>query len=423
MASVASLLLGIGILLIGNGLLHTIVAVRANLEGFANTATGIVMSAYFTGFVLGSFVCPRLIQRFGHVRTFSALAAMTAATAIAYVLLLSAWSWVLLRLVGGLTTVGVFVVIESWLNAQATNETRGRIFGAYMMVSFIALAAGQFLLLVGQTDTFVPFGLATALLALAVVPIALTPVPEPQPVEAPQLGFRRLYAMSPLGFVGAFGSGVANGAFWSLGPVFAQAAGLTEAGIASFMSAAILGGALLQLPIGHLSDRHDRRTVLMQVCFAAMLASLAAFALAERYDSLAGLTACMFVYGGLAFCIYSLSVAHTNDHLTPAEVLGATQGLLLLYGIGAAGGPVAAGLLMDAVGRGSLFGLFAGVWGLLGAFALYRMRARAPVPLAAQEPFVIMEQTSPVALEMHPQVEPAAPEPPATPPRESETAR
>jgi len=203
--------------------------------------------------------------------------------------------------------------------------------------------------------------------------------------------------------MGALISGVAHGAFWGMAPVFGQRTGLTDAGIAAFIGATILGGAALQPYIGWLSDRFDRRVVLTQVCFASTLTAVMALALAEYRFSLVGLTSSMFLYGGLSLSVYGLSVAHANDHLQANQTVEAARGLLLLYGGGAVAGPALAGLLMDAAGRESLFGLFAASWALLGGFALYRMRRRAPVPLADQEPFVVMERTSPVALEMLPQ--------------------
>jgi MFS family permease len=309
--------------------------------------------------------------------------------------------------------VGLYMVVESWLNALAPNSKRGKIFAAYMATTLGALAFGQLLILVGDVLGFTPFALVSILLSLALVPIALTRVSEPPPVAAPRPALRRLFAVAPVGFVGALASGLLNGAFFGMGAVFAQRVGMSEAGVASFMSATIVGGAMLQWPVGQLSDRRDRRLVLAAVCASAAL--LAALAFVAEGFAAPLLAVVAFFYGGLAFTVYGLSVAHVNDLLEPARILEATGSLLLLHGIGAAIGPSAAGFLMQQLGPGSLLVYFALVLSALAGYALYRYKLVArPAPSEAHG-YVPMAESSQALLQMDPRTE--APARPAATPR------
>jgi len=404
LGSIFSLLLGVAVMLLGIGLLSTLLGVRAGVELFPQTVTGVIMSCYFVGYVIGTFLCPTIIRRVGHVRAFSAMAALASVTAIAHALAVNPWAWGALRIMTGMCVVGLYMVIESWLNVLTTSSMRGRVFSTYIAVSLLAMAGGQYLLLVGGVRTFVPFAIASMLLSLALVPIALTRVLQPTPVETPAVSLLHLHRVSPLGSTAALVAGLTGGAFWGMGAVFAQRVGLDGVGIAAFMSVTIVGGALLQWPVGHYSDNRDRRTVLMVVCFLAALAALVGYGLTRV--SPWGLVADGFFYGGLSFSVYGLAVAHMNDHVDPTQVLEVTRGLLLLYGLGAAVGPASAGVLMEYLGPGSLMAFLALAFVLLGGFALVRMRTRAP-PVSAEEQgeYVPMLRTSPVALEMDPRAE------------------
>jgi MFS family permease len=408
-----SLLFGVGLLLVGIGLLFPVLGLRAALVEFPVWVTGLVMSAYFTGFMLGTYLCPALIRRVGYIRAFAAMASVASTAPLLHGLLVDPWAWAALRLVTGGCIVGLYMVIESWLNSIAPNAQRGRIFAAYMATTHIAMALGQVLILVGDQVGFVPFALASVLVSFALVPVTLTRVPEPKPVSAPHLGLRHLYETSPLGVVGATVSGLVNGALFGMGAVFAQRVGLSDPGIAAFMGATIIGGALLQWPIGHYSDNRDRRTVLFQVCvIAAALAGTGALVSDRSELALIGLG---FVYGGFVFTIYGLSVAHVNDRIDPARLLDATGGLLLLYGFGAAVGPTAAGIMMDLVGPGSLMTYFAALLLALAAFALHRMRVAPPLPAEAQSSYVSVTGGSPAVLQLDPRVEPEPEAEPARP--------
>ncbi len=401
-ASLFSLLLGIGLLLIGMGSLGTLLGVRAGIEQFGPSLTGVVMAAYFLGFVVGNFVCPPLIRRVGHVRAFAAMAAIVTAVALSHALIVYPVTWFALRVINGACMMGLYMVVESWLNAITPNERRGQVFAVYMATTLLAMAAGQYLILVGEITSLTPFALTAVFLALALVPVVLTRISQPVVVETPRLALRTLFALAPLGAAGALFAGLATGAFWGMGPLFAHRIGLAPAGVALFMSAAILGGALLQWPIGRLSDNSDRRRVLAVVSLGAVVAALATYGLVLAIPGV--LYVSTFIYGGFAFTIYSLSVAHTNDHLSKDQVLEATRSLLLLHGVGAVIGPALAGVLMTLLGPGSLLVYFAVVQALLGLYALLRMRVRLPIIPA--EPFKPMAgDTSQVVLEMDPRAE------------------
>ncbi len=402
--TIAMLLLGLGTLLVGNGLLGTLLGIRARLEGFTNTAIGALMAAYFLGYVMGTFLVPALIRRVGHIRSFAALAAIGSASVLCYGLMVHPLVWAALRVITGIAVVGVYTVVESWLNEQSSPHTRGRIFAIYMMVTLASLAAGQYLILTGDTGALTLFAVASMLFTLGLVPIAATRIHAPQPLATPPVRLTRLFWLAPLAAGGAFIAGIVSGAFWSLGAVFAQRVGLSEESIALFMSATIIGGALLQWPIGRLSDHYSRRFMLTLVSFAAALVAL--LVLRVMYASLVALTACAFLYGGLMFSIYSLSVAHMNDRLSaPGDVLDATRGLLLIFGMGSIAGPAIGGPLMDGFGPGTLPAYSATVLGLLGLFGLLRLIWAVPIPLIEQGRFVPMVRTTPVVLKMLPRTD------------------
>ena len=399
-SSIFSLLFGIGIILIGSGFLGTLLGMRATLEDFSEVVTGLVMSAYFLGFIAGAFMCPPLINRVGHIRAFSVMAAVASTAILIHALIIDPWAWAALRLITGICGVGLYMVIESWLNAQASNQQRGRVFALYMTVNMLAMAAGQYLLLFNGVDSFVPFAVIAILYSLGLVPVALTRIKEPQPITTPALRLAYLFGKAPLGVIGTLIAGLLLGAFWGMGAVFAKGIGLDNTWIAVFMSTTVLGGAFLQLPIGRLSDTRDRRQVVLIVSMAGAATAVAAFAMAQWLAI--ALVICIFLFGGFTFPIYALCVAHMNDHLDANEALEATSGLLLTYGIGAACGPAAAGALMSAFGAPMLLLYFFALLIVLAVASRHYMRVRPPLPDAEKGEFVPMVRTSQAALEMHP---------------------
>jgi MFS family permease len=437
LVSVAALLLGAAILLLGNGLLGILLPVRASYEHFSTTSIGLIASGYSAGFVVGCLGTPHVVQRVGHIRTFAVMAAIAAAVVLTMLLAVQPLIWIFLRMITGVAFAGLYMVIESWLNERASNTNRGQVFATYMVIQLAAVTIGQMLLPFGEPGGFRLFVLTAIAITLALVPVGLTTSTAPQPLGTVRLRLRRLYRMSPVGVFGCFFVGLANGAFGGLGAIFAQDVGLSTTGVALFMSAALVGGALFQIPFGRLSDRIDRRKVLMLACALAVLAG-GALALAGDARSAGGLVpralatfalsplvlmGAVVVFGGSIYSMYALCVAHTNDYVEREDFLEASGGLLLTWGIGAAIGPLLAAFAMEQIGLGGLF-LFAALVHLLFiAFTWYRTRQRAPLPPAARPDFVQAgaSRTSPVAAVLDPRA-PDQPETPAAPVAASDAA-
>ncbi|SRR6056297_155079 len=416
--AVFTLLLGVAIILAGSGLLGTLLGVRGQLEGLSAGTLGIVMSGYFVGYVAGTFLVPRMIRGVGHVRTFAALASLASIATLVHGLYVSPLPWFLMRFLAGVCIVGLYIAIESWLNEQTANEQRGHVFSAYMTTTLIGLGLGQLLLLTGDAARLELFALASVLLSLGLVPVALTKVREPPPVEAERLGLRKLYDTSPVGVVACVFSGLGISTFWSLGPVFVGGLGFDARGVSFYMALTILGGILMMWPVGRLSDRIERRRVLMMTC-AMTAVGAAATLLLVPYGPW-GVLVGGFIYGCFAFSIFSLATAHTNDHVAPGQVLEATSSLQLLWGSGAIVGPIVAGFLIQRFGPEALLFWFVATALTPAGFIRYRMSVSKPIPMAEQGDFVPHFATSPAALEMHPEVEEEAedtePAPSAGPP-------
>jgi MFS family permease len=408
-ANILSILLGVGTMLLGLGALNTLVGVRGVAEGFAEWVIGAVSAAYFIGYIGGILIWPRIIRRVGHIRAFAAFAGLASVAASLHGLAVDPWAWLVLRPVTGACVVGLYMVVESWLNALAPSAQRGRVFASYMAVSLLALAGGQYVLLAGDPRDYLLFGVGAMFFALALVPVALTRISAPEVIEAPRLGLRRLYGISPLSMVGSGAAGLTGGALWSMGPVFVTGLGLEKLAVAVFMSLAVMGGMLLQWPIGHLSDRIDRRRVLAGVCFGGFVLALAMLLVSGRYPEAGSyaplLNLAAFFYGGFAFTVYSLSVAQLNDHLDPAEMMEGTGSLLLLYGVGAILGPLLAGGVMHLAGAPGLPAFLALVLLGSGLYGAHRSRVGRPIRPEDQVEFMPMLRTSQESIEMDPRTD------------------
>lgn len=395
---VVSLLCGVALVLLGSGLLNTVIPLRGHALGFSDGLLGILTSAYFGGFLLGTFLAPWMIRRVGHIRAFALCASMCACIALLHALSDNAWLWLVLRLIIGIALVGLYTVIESWLNAQSAPAQRGRIFAVYMIVNLSALTLAQQLLRFSAQQAFVLFVLVALLICASTLPVLWTRQSQPHVQATPRLQLRRLFALAPSAGVGALFSGLAMGAFWGLLPIYAAHRGLDRDQIAGFMSIAIAGGAALQWPLGRLSDRHDRRLAMMLVgALACVIALLMLLATGRVHWP--GYVA-IFLYGGAVFSIYPIVVAHLLDCLPPHDVLGASSSVLLINGFGSALGPLIAGFAMGAFGAASLFVWFALTEGLLALYAGYRYRIFRRIQSEANN-FAPMLRTTPAALEMH----------------------
>lgn len=380
------LLLGMGLLMLGAGLQGTLIGLRATLEGFPTFVIGVVMSCYYVGYILGSFVTPELVQRVGHIRVFAALTAIASVTILLQAVIVTPSVWALLRLASGFCFAGIYIVAESWLNDRATNENRGGVLAVYMLVLYIGLGSGQFLLTAADPAGPLLFLLTSVMISIAVVPMSLSVqrAPEFQLVQRIRLG--ELFHVSPMGVVGVIMSGVLTGALFSIGPVYANLIGLNAADIATFMAVSILAAVLTQIPIGRLSDRMERRSVLIIVCsLAAAFAAAAAVLGTLSKLILFVLAAC---FGGIALTLYSLSLSHINDHLDPRQMVSASASVILLNGAGSVAGPVLFSVLIVAFGPTAYFGGMAALMGSLALYALWRKRQSAPVPFGLKVPFV-----------------------------------
>ena len=394
-SSAWALLLGIAFIMLGNGLQSTLLGVRATLEGFGTGTTGLVMTAYFAGFLAGSVIVPRLLANVGHIRVFAALASLASGAALVHTVFVTPLTWGLIRIITGFCFAGLYVVAESWINEAATNKTRGQLLSVYMIMVLGGTGSGQLLMNLSDPRSFELFVLVSVLISFALIPITLS-VGRAPPFEAPEsIGIRALFRASPLGVAGAFLIGIAHSALYAMGPVFATEIGLTVERIALFIAVALFGGLVLQWPIGWLSDRFDRRRVIVAVAWVAACASVVAGV--EGADSYALLIASTALLGGMSMPLYSLCGAHTNDHLTPRQIVAASATLVLVGGFGLTMGPLLAAALMQLAGPPGMFWLLTLVHGSIGAYGLYRMMRREPVPLDEQRSYdPVSFRTSPI---------------------------
>lgn len=384
--------------MLGDGLQGVLLPLRAVREGFPTAVTGMVMSAFYVGFLCGSLLAPGVVRRVGHIRVFAALAAVASAAILGHAMIVSPWAWGLLRFVSGLCFSGLYIVAESWLNDRASNQTRGQVLSVYMLVTYIAIGFGQLFLNLADPVGYPLFILTSILISIAVVPLLLSAGPAPVFESSSSMALADLLKVSPLGIVGIFGVGMVVAAVFALGPVYAAGLGLDTRYISFFMTAPVISTVLLQWPIGHWSDVSDRRKVLTVIAFAAAVAAVACIPAAEY--STPALILVFALFGGLALPMYSLCIAHTNDHLFPEQMVAASGGLVLVSGLGAIIGPVAVSYAMAWQGEQMFFWGLGCINGFVGLFALYRMFRRKPKPLKEQGPHApVMFRPSPSNVE------------------------
>jgi MFS family permease len=374
---IASLLLAVALLLIGNGLQFTLLPLRGSAEGFSALALGVIASAYYIGFVSGCLLAPYLILRAGHIRAFAATVAVAAAVAVGYALAPDPMAWTLMRLITGFCLAGFYLVIESWLNDGATNQNRGLVMSAYVVVNFAALTVGQMLVTLYPIGEGGGFMIAAMLTSLAIVPVALTRSAQPAPVTIVSFRPWQLYQAAPVALVASFMVGIANGAFWGLAPLSAAGSGLDVQGVALFMSIAVAAGALAQWPLGRLSDRIDRRLVLLALLIGAALTGIALWLVAA---STATLLAFGFLFGAMTLPCYSLAAAHGYDKTPASDMVAMAATILLANALGSVIGPLAASAVMSGVGPRGLFLFTAVVQALLAGYVFYRTRVQASLP-------------------------------------------
>ena len=399
-ASAWALFLALGLLMVGSGLLGTLLGVRAELEDFGIGATGVVMAFYYAGFLVGSQITPLVIRRVGHIRVYAALASLASTAALVHVVVVTPAMWGAMRLLAGFCMAGLYVTAESWLNATATNATRGRLLSIYMIVLMTGIGVGQLLLGVADPQGFELFVVASVLVSIAVVPISLSTTAPPKFRVPERLPFRVLWEAAPLGIVGGMGAGMATGALMGMGAFYAASVGMSPERVALFMGAAIAGAIAWQWPIGALSDKVPRRRAIAAVTFGAAAASVVPTQLGATGDAV---LAMMFVIGGLTFPLYSLNLSHINDVLPEGQTVNASSLFVFVTGVGAIAGPVtAAAVMASPVGDVGFFWVLAAIHVVIGVFALYRIAVRRGLPTSLQKHWVpaAAERTSAVLMRL-----------------------
>jgi MFS family permease len=368
------LLMGVMLLMVGNGIQGTLLGIRGNLEGFTTYQLSYVMAAYFVGFLFGSWAAPKLIRQVGHVRVFAALGSLISAILVIYPVFPDWMAWTALRVLAGFCFSGIYITAESWINNTASNETRGQALSAYMIVQMLGIIASQVLLNLPDASGFALFIIPSVLVSLAFMPILLAPTPAPAFDSTRRLPFRDLFRISPLGCAGMLLTGGVFSAMFGMAAVWGAQEGLGLRDISIFVGAMYVGGLVLQYPVGWLSDRMDRRMLITGLSGVAALAMLVA---AFTPLPFAALIIVALLLGGITNPVYALLIAYTNDFLPREEMAAASAGLIFLNGFGAIFGPTATGWMMETVGPRGFF-LFIGILFIaLAGYAAYRMTRRA----------------------------------------------
>lgn len=393
-----ALLLGVLLLMIGNGLQGTALGLRGSAEGYSAQTMSFVMSAYFAGFLIGSRVTPGLIQRVGHVRVFAALGSLISAAFILYAAIPVPVSWAIMRLIVGICFSGVYVVAESWLNDSSTNETRGQTLSLYLIVQMVGIISAQGIANIADPEGYTLFVIMSVLVSVAFAPILLSVSPAPVFQISTPMSLKRLFEVSPLGMVGIFLLGGVFSATFGMSAVFGSEAGLSVAQTTTFIALIFFGGMVVQYPVGWLSDKLDRRLLIIGT---TTIGVAAIFLLSPFLEDVLVLYVLALIIGGVTNPLYSLLIAYTNDYLEPADMTSASGGLLFVNGLGAIAGPLIIGWMMNRFGPMSYFVYLATLMGMIAIYALYRMTQRAGVAVNETSAYTaILPQASPVAVEV-----------------------
>lgn len=379
-----SILLSVAFLIMGNGLQLMLLPIRGGIEGFSALQIGLLGSGYFFGFVLGCAFTPAMIMRVGHIRTFAALVSIASAAALGYPMALDAGVWVLLRLITGFCLSGLYLVVESWLNDQATNETRGVLISTYVTVNFTVITLGQMMVTLFQPSSFILFSIASVLVSLAAVPIVMTRSSQPPPITIVRFRPRRIFRLSPTGTVAIFLIGLATGSFWSLAPAYASTVSGNVSDAAWFMSAAVLGGALAQLPAGRISDRIDRRKVLIGLALLCAVVGAALWLVSETSLAWFALGA---TFGAGLLPAYAIAAAHVFDFADRADYVEISAGLLLLNGMGSTIGPLLSSASVELFGQPGLFLSNGLIQIALIGYVGFRLSRREGLPMEEKQSF------------------------------------
>ncbi|GAC28919.1 MFS transporter [Brumicola pallidula] len=409
LVSILALFLGIFLLLMGNSLLSTLLVLRGVSEGFSGQFLGILTSVYFLGAFVATLMASTMIKRMGHIRCFTFCTALLGCSVLAYVLFISPVAWLFIRFFTGFGVFVVYTVVESWLNGQTQDAYRSRVFSIYTFVNLIAIAASQQLLLVDNATSYTLFIIASFLITAAVMPISWTRLQQPHvAVDMPSMSILKVFDAAPVAVTGCLVSGLIMGPFWGLTPLFVSELGYTDKELAAFISLSILGGALIQYPVGRWSDKMDRRRVILFTFILGTLVALSMAICAKYYPGERGLiTALSAVFCGLVLAVYPISVVHLVDRIHKDHLVAGSSSLLMIYGLGSFVGPAIAGFALKYMGASALPAYYLSILAIFSLILIMQLvRSRiVERPEDHESRYVAMVRTSANVLPMHPESE------------------
>lgn len=389
-----AILLGIGFMMLANGLQGTLLGVRAGIEGFSTFSTGIMMSGYFIGMFIGSMLAPMLVNRVGHIRVFSALASLASISILFHGVYIDPWLWMAMRVLTGLSFAGFYVVTESWLNDRASNETRGKVLSVYMVIVTGGMGAGQFLLNVAKPEAIDLFILISVIISFGLIPILLTAKPAPNFSTSSKMSVAELYRASPLATIGNCLTGMAHGTIFGLGAIYASQVLVDLKSISLFMACFLIGSLLAQWPVGHISDLLGRRVVMAGLSLISIICCILAVVIPK--GSLVFYLV-IVALGAAAIPMYSICIAYANDRLEPHQIVGASGSLVMVAGFGAMIGPIVIAFFMELLGIEFYFWGIAVVFAFIFFFTLIRIGSRAGIAVRDQAMLVAGPIGTPIA--------------------------
>jgi len=402
-------------LLLGNSLLSTLLILRGVAEGFSGKYLGLLTSVYFLGAFVATLVASTMIKRMGHIRCFTFCTALLGCCVLAYIIVVSPYTWLITRFFTGFAVFVVYTVVESWLNGQTQDAYRSRVFSIYTLVNLIAIAASQQLLLIDSATGYSLFVIAGFLVTIAVMPVSWTRLQQPHiSVDMPSMSVSKVFDAAPVAVTGCLVSGLIMGPFWGLTPLFVSDLGYNEKQLAAFISLSILGGAVIQYPVGRWSDSMDRRRVML-VTFvaAALLASAMAFFAKYFADARWLITALSAIFCGLVLAVYPISVVHLVDRIHKDHLVAGSSCLLMIYGLGSFIGPAIAGFALEYMGVSALPVYYLAILVIFSVVLIMQLiRSRVVErPEEHESQYVAMVRTSQNVLAMHPESEQVLDEP------------
>ena len=417
---VTALLLATAILMLGGGLQGVLIPLRAQLEGFTDVQIGLIGSAFFLGQLGGCFYAPSVIGRVGHIRAFAAFSAVASTAPLMHAVAIDPIAWTVLRLVNGAAFAGILLVIESWLSAASDQDTRGRVLGAYTLVHLTVVMLGMQMISLQSPEDFELFSVVAVFFSLATVPIALTAAIAPVPPKRAKLRLGWLFNISPAAWLAAFLTGITNGAFWMMFPIYALGVGFETSDVALFMATAVLAGAIAQWPVGSLSDRFGRRSFIAISAAASGLVGV--LLVLTESSNVTALFVFVAIFGAANFPLYTLALAHANDLVSKRRAVEVASSLLLIFSIGAVMGPIVGSTAMNLYGPSALFAATAIAHFAIVVAVLVRVQVRPRISSRHKEDFVLVPRTTPAVYELDPRTDPTTEAPEPEPPEPAPVA-